>query len=53
MLSIVFEYLFNAFDPLYVDERCELQKQKDKEASIAVSLILGVALGIAYVVKFS
>lgn len=47
----MFEHLFNAFDPLYVDERCELRKKKDKEASIAVSLLLVVAFGIAYLVE--
>lgn len=51
MFSIMFEHLYCAFDPLYVDERCELQKEKDKKASIGVSLILGVALGIAYLVE--
>jgi len=51
MLSVIFEHLYNLFDPLYVDDRCELQKQKDKEACIAVNLILGVTLGIAYLVE--
>lgn len=51
MLSVIFENLYNVFDPLYVDERCELQKKKDKEASIAVSLLLVVAFGIAYLVE--
>jgi hypothetical protein len=51
MLSVIFEHLYNAFDPLYVDDRCELEKQKDKEGTIVVSLSLGIALGIAYLVE--
>jgi hypothetical protein len=51
MLSVIFEHLFNTFDPLYVDDRCELQKKKDKEASVAVSLLLIVTFGIAYLVE--
>ena len=51
MLSVIFEHLYSAFDPLYVDDRCELQKKKDKKATIVVSLILGVTLGIAYLVE--
>ena len=51
MLSVIFEHLYNIFDPLYVDDRCELQKQKDKKGTIIVSLMLGVALGIAYLVE--
>ena len=51
MINMIFEFFNSTFDPLYVDDRCELQKQKDKEATIAVSLILGVALGIGYLVE--
>lgn len=51
MLSVIFEHLYNIFDPLYVDDRCELQKQKDKKGTIIVSLMLGIGLGIGYLVE--
>lgn len=51
MLSVIFEFFNNTFDPLYVDDRCELQKKKDKKGTIAISLILGITLGIAYLVE--
>ena len=51
MISMIFDFFYNAFDPLYIDDRCELQKQKDKEATITVSLIFGVALCIYYLIE--
>ena len=49
MISTIFEVLSNAFDPLYVDDRCELQKKKDKEGWIIISILMTIAIGIAYI----
>lgn len=45
----MFEFFYNAFDPLYVDERCELQKEKDRRGSIVVTVLLLVVLIIGYI----
>lgn len=49
MFSTMFEFFYNAFDPLYVDDRCELQKEKDKRGSIVVTVLLLVVLIIGYI----
>lgn len=49
MFRTMFEFFYNAFDPLYVDERCELQKEKDRRGSIVVTVLLLVVLIIGYI----
>lgn len=49
MFSSIFEFFYNAFDPLYVDERCELQKEKDKRGSIIVTTLLFIVVIIGYI----
>lgn len=49
MIKVIYEVLCNAFDPLYVDDRCELKKKKDKEGWVVVSILMFTALSIAYI----
>ncbi len=49
MFKVIYEVLCNAFDPLYVDDRCELEKKKDKEACLIVSVLMFIALSIAFI----
>lgn len=50
MFTSMFEFFYNAFDLLYVDERCELQKEKDKKGSIVVTTLLFIVIIIGYIV---
>ena len=51
MISTIFEFLSKAFDPLYVDDRCELKKKKDKDGWLIVSVLMFIVLSIAYILE--
>ena len=46
MLDWLISTISDAYDPLYVDDRCEYQKQRDKEASFIVFCIMVTIISI-------